>query len=107
MKQKILNLYQRHRFISSIIAVLVLFIFGSAGLVVVNGETLEPNDSHVVILYSDGKTYDVPSRSRTVGEFLQKAKASSTSFIKKTFEGGLFISFTYLPAITIFFVGSK
>ena len=54
----------------------MLFIFGSAGLVVVNGETLEPNDSHVVVLYSDGKTYDVPSRSKTVGEFLQKAHVS-------------------------------
>jgi len=76
MKQKAIHLYAKHRFISGIIAIVVFFVFGSAGLVLVNGETLEPNDSHIVVLYADGKTYDVPSRSNTVGEFLKRAQVS-------------------------------
>lgn len=50
-----------------------LFVTGVFGLVLVNGETLEPNDSHVVTLYADGVEYDIPTRSRTVGELLEKA----------------------------------
>lgn len=73
MREKITSIYRRHRFEFSIALLLVCFVFGSAGLVIANGETLEPNDSHVVSLYVDGKTYDVPSRSKTVGEFLEKS----------------------------------
>lgn len=73
MRHKLTTFYRLNRFVLSIVAVLFLFVFGSAGLVIVNGETLEPNDSHVVSLYADGRSYDVPTRAKTVAEFLDKA----------------------------------
>jgi uncharacterized protein YabE (DUF348 family) len=72
MKHRLTSFYRRNRFVLSVVAILFLFVFGSAGLVVVNGETLEPNDSHVVSLYVDGRSYDVPTRAKSVAEFLEK-----------------------------------
>lgn len=74
MKARLVNIYQNHRFSSSIVLVIFLFVFGSTGLVVVNGETLEPNDSHIVSLYVDGKEYSLPSRAKTVGELIERSK---------------------------------
>jgi len=50
----------------------MLFVFSTAGLVVVNGETLEPTDSHIVQLYVDGNVLSVPSRASDVGTFLER-----------------------------------
>jgi uncharacterized protein YabE (DUF348 family) len=69
-------IYYKHRFSVSIASILLLFVFGSGGLVLVGGETLDPSDSHIVSLYADGKTYDIPSQSKTVGEFLTKSKVT-------------------------------
>lgn len=53
--------------------IVFLFVFSSGGLVVVNGETLEPNDSHIISLYVDGQELYIPSRAKTVGEFLRNS----------------------------------
>ncbi len=74
MKSRIESIYTRHRFASSIVLVLFSFVFFSTGLVLVNGETLEPNDSHVVSLYVDGREYDVPTRAKTVRELIERSK---------------------------------
>jgi uncharacterized protein YabE (DUF348 family) len=73
MKTRLHQIYRRHRFVSSIAMLIFLFVFGAMGLVVVNGETLEPNDSHVVSLYVDGQDYTIPTRARTVGELIERA----------------------------------
>ena len=74
MRDKIYYFYRRHRFAASVISVLLLFIFGLGGLILAGGQTVGPNDSHVISLYVDGKNLFVPSRSSTVDEFLKKAK---------------------------------
>lgn len=74
MKQRITNLYRTHRFGCSVAVAVFIFVFGSMSLVVVNGETLEPNDSHVVSLYVDGVEYNVPTRARTVSELIERSK---------------------------------
>lgn len=73
MNTKLQHFYRRHRFTSSIALLLFIFVFGSMGLVVVNGETLEPNDSHVVSLYVDGRDYTIPTRAQTVGELIDRS----------------------------------
>jgi uncharacterized protein YabE (DUF348 family) len=73
MKTRLHQIYRRHRFVSSIAMLIFLFVFGAMGLVVVNGETLEPNDSHVVSLYVDGQDYTIPTRAQTVGELIERA----------------------------------
>lgn len=66
------NFYYRHRFVSALGATLVVFIFMSCGLVMVNAETLEPADMHIVSVYADGKELSIPSRAKTVGELLER-----------------------------------
>ena len=80
MKSRIENTYKRHRFASSVILVIFSFVFLSTGLVLVNGETLEPNDSHVVSLYVDGKEYDIPTRAKTVRELIERSKITVGEF---------------------------
>ncbi len=76
MKTRIYNIYRKHRFVSSISMLIFLFVFGAMGLVVVNGETLEPNDSHVVSLYVDGQDYTIPTRAQTVDELIKRSGLS-------------------------------
>lgn len=73
MKSKFIHFYDRHRFVASVAMIVFLFVFSSGGLVVVNGETLEPNDSHIISLYVDGQELYIPSRAKTVGEFLRNS----------------------------------
>lgn len=73
MKSKVLHYYARHRFGAAVISAIFLFVFSAGGLVVANGETLVPNDSHVISLYIDGEELSVPSRAKTVGDFIQNA----------------------------------
>lgn len=72
MLQRIHTFYTNHRFISAVVGSMVFFVFSASGLVLVNGETLEPNDSHVVNLYVDGQEMVVPTRANTVGEMIEK-----------------------------------
>jgi uncharacterized protein YabE (DUF348 family) len=53
--------------------VLVGFFFFAGGLVVANGQTVGPSDSHVVSLYVDGQESAAPTRAATVGDFIKKA----------------------------------
>jgi uncharacterized protein YabE (DUF348 family) len=73
MKNTATSFYRKHRFVFSIVFVLMSFVFGLSGLVVANGEVIDPADSHVVSVYADGKEYSIPSRARTVGELLDRA----------------------------------
>lgn len=68
------NFVHKHHFTAAIVSTVFLFVFCAGGLVLANGETLEPNDSHVVSLYLDGRDLTIPTRSETVGEFLNSAK---------------------------------
>ena len=64
---------QTHAFGFGIFAVLVGFFFFAGGLVVANGQTVGPSDSHVVSLYVDGQETAAPTRAATVGDFIKKA----------------------------------
>lgn len=66
------SLYRRHRFSVSVCLVLAAFIGLSITLILSGGKQIKPTDSHIVVLYADGKTLIVPSRAQTVGEFLIK-----------------------------------
>jgi uncharacterized protein YabE (DUF348 family) len=63
-----------HAFGFGLFSVLFAFVFFAFGLVAVNGQSLEPNDSHIVTLYVDGEESAAPTRAKTVGEFLSKAQ---------------------------------
>lgn len=70
MKSILLNIYSKHRYSAAVVGAIFLFVFGAGGLVVANGETLEPNDSHVILLYIDSEELSIPSRAKTVGDFI-------------------------------------
>lgn len=57
-----------------------MFVFSSSGLVIANGQTLEPTDTHIVSLYVDGNELTVPSRAKTVDEFLRATKVGLGEF---------------------------
>jgi len=80
MKSKLLLYYAKHRFAAAVVGAIFLFVFSAGGLVVANGETLEPNDSHVISLYVDGDELSIPSRAKTVGDFLTNAKIEVGEF---------------------------
>lgn len=63
----------KHAFFTGIFVIIFSFFFFSFSLVVANGQTLGPSDSHVVSLYIDGKESSAPTRAATVKEFLNKA----------------------------------
>lgn len=63
----------KHGFSLGLFFIIFIFCFFSGGLVVVNGQTIEPTDSHVVTLYEQGQATDVPTRAQTVEDFLHRA----------------------------------
>lgn len=73
MQKTIHNMLHTHAFGFGVFVSLFAFVFFAGGLVVANGQTLEPNDSHVVSLYVDGEERIVPTRAATVGELLANA----------------------------------
>ena len=73
-KNLIHSLLHTHSFGFGIFVVLFAFFFFAGGLVVANGQTLGPNDSHVVNLYIDGAETSIPTRAATVEDFIAKAK---------------------------------
>lgn len=75
-KNTIHNLLHAHGFAFGVFVTLFAFFFFAGGLVVANGQTLGPNDSHVVNLYVDGKETSIPTRAATVGDFMAKAQVS-------------------------------
>lgn len=70
------NLLHTHAFGFGIFTVLFAFFFFAGGLVVANGQTLGPSDSHVVNLYMDGQETPLPTRAATVGDFIAKANVN-------------------------------
>lgn len=62
-----------HAFAFGVFVSLFAFVFFAGGLVVVNGQTLGPNDSKIVNLYIDGEERSIPSRAETVETFLKSA----------------------------------
>lgn len=72
-KQTITNFYHTHIFGFGIFMVLFMFFFSAGGLVVANGQTMGPDDSHLVRVYDKEQESTVPTRAATVGEFLRKA----------------------------------
>lgn len=68
------SLLHTHAFGFGIFVTLFTFVFFAGGLVVANGQTLGPNDSHVVNLYVDGEETSIPTRAATVKDFIDKAQ---------------------------------
>ncbi len=62
----------RHRFGLGVFISVFIFVFASFGLVVANGEAVNPKDQHLINLKIKGQEEIVPSRATTVGEFLSK-----------------------------------
>lgn len=67
------SLLHGHAFGFGVFVTLFTFFFFAGGLVVANGQTLTPSDSHLVDLYVDGQQTTLPTRAATVGDFLAKA----------------------------------
>ena len=72
-KKSIYTLIHAHLFGIGIFTSLFAFFFFAGGMVMANGQTLGPTDSHVVDLYVDGQNTTVPTRAMTVGDFLNRA----------------------------------
>lgn len=62
----------RHRFGLGIFLSVFAFVFSAFGLVVASGEAVNPSDQHLVALKVKDQEEIIPSRARTVGEFLTK-----------------------------------
>lgn len=62
----------KHAFTIGVVGVLFSFTFLAGGFVVANGQTIGPDDNHIVSLYVDGEETVVPTRAQTVGELLEK-----------------------------------
>ncbi len=67
------NFIHKHAFFTGVFAVIFGFVFFSFSLVVANGETVGPSDSHVVSLYVDGQESSISTRASNVDEFIKKA----------------------------------
>ncbi|MCA9348852.1 DUF348 domain-containing protein [Candidatus Saccharibacteria bacterium] len=63
---------KQHPYLSGAFLSVFLFFMACFSLVVVNAQTLGPDDIKLVDFYQDGITSTVPSRARTVAEFIDK-----------------------------------
>ena len=64
----------KHPFIVPVVTFFVLFFVSLIGFISFNGQTIGPSDSHIVKVSLDGKSQTVPTRAKTVNEFLDRAK---------------------------------
>jgi uncharacterized protein YabE (DUF348 family) len=64
----------RHPFMVPVFTFLVLFFVSMIGIVGMSGQTIGANDSHVVRVSIEGNTSMVPTRAKTVKEFLEKVQ---------------------------------
>lgn len=62
----------KHPFVIPVVTFLVMFIISAIAFVGLNGQTINPTDSHVVKLYMDGKQQTLPTRAQTVGDLLNR-----------------------------------
>lgn len=67
------KLLHAHIYAFGVFVALSTFVFFAGGLVVANGQSVGPSDSHVVNLNVDGSQQIVPTRANNVEELLQKA----------------------------------
>ncbi len=65
---------RNHPFVVPVVTFLVLFFVSAIGFVVMNGQTIGASDSHIVQVSIDGDPDKVPTRARTVQDFLNRAK---------------------------------
>lgn len=63
----------KHPFVVPVVTFFVLFFVSVVGFISFNGQTVGPSDSHVVKVSIDGKSQTVPTRAKTVSEFLNRA----------------------------------
>ena len=70
----------KHAFTIGVSAVFVLFAFTASSFVVANGESIGPEDSHLVSLYVDDQESVVPTRAKTVGEFLSNTDVKLSQY---------------------------
>jgi uncharacterized protein YabE (DUF348 family) len=73
VKNPIYNILHAHIFGFAVFSAVFGFVFFTFGFIVANGQSLEPNDSHIVSLFVNNKETTVPTRAETVGEFLDKS----------------------------------
>lgn len=71
-KAKRIHHLKNHPLIVPVVTFLVLFFITAAVFVFSGGKTLQPDDSHVVIVTYDQKRQTVPTRAATVGGLLTK-----------------------------------
>ena len=72
------SFFHKHAFALGIFVILFGFTFLSSSFVVANGQTIGPEDSHIVSLYINGEETVVPTRAKTVGELLTKTDIALT-----------------------------
>ena len=70
----------KHAFSIGVFGILFSFTFLAGSFVVANGQTVGPDDSHIVSLYVDGQETAIPTRSQTVGELLDKTDVLLTEY---------------------------
>ncbi|MCA9332614.1 DUF348 domain-containing protein [Candidatus Saccharibacteria bacterium] len=63
----------QHPFIIPVITFLVLFFISIVGFIMTNGQTIGPDDSHVVRISIEGESKTVPTRAKNVKDFLDRA----------------------------------
>lgn len=64
---------KKHPFLIPFTTVLGLVIVTAVGYISLNGQTVQPPDSHIIIAQYDGKQQTIPTRAETVGDFLKRA----------------------------------
>ncbi len=62
-----------HPFVLPVIVFLLLFFLSIASFIGLNARQEAPSDSHIIMLFVDGETRPVPSRAKTVQDFLSRA----------------------------------
>ncbi len=64
----------KHPFVIPVVTFMVLFFASLGGFVALNGQTIGASDSHIVQVSIDGKSQMVPTRAKTVGDFLKRVE---------------------------------
>lgn len=76
----VISAVHKHAFALGVFGILFTFVFLASGFVVANGQTVNPDDSHIVSLYVDGQETTIPTRAQTVGELLDKANIATNEY---------------------------
>ncbi len=64
--------WHKHPFVLPIVTMFVLFAIGAAVFILSGGQRVTASDSHLVIFNHDKKQETLPTRAKTVGEFLNR-----------------------------------